>query len=77
MREGDDAMAMDRRNSHRLDLSTGAATTLLLGWLAASLAAFAVADARGVLDLPVGALFAGQGALIGLVLVGVRFSHRR
>jgi hypothetical protein len=70
-------LAVARHSAHRLSVNASVATALILGWAAASLAAFAVADAGGVMELPIGALFAGQGGLIALVLIGVRIRDQR
>jgi uncharacterized membrane protein len=51
-----------------------ATVVLVGGWAAAATVLLAVGDPLGArfLDLPLGALLAGQGALVGLVIVGVR-----
>jgi len=47
---------------------------LLGGWSVAAGLLWAIGDSMGArfLDLPLGALLAGQGALVGLLIVGVR-----
>jgi uncharacterized membrane protein len=51
-----------------------AAMFLLGGWTAAAALLLVIGEPLGArfLDLPLGALLAGQGALVGLVIVGVR-----
>ncbi len=47
---------------------------LLGGWSVAAALLYAIGDSMGArfLDMPLGALLAGQGALVGLLIVGVR-----
>lgn len=42
------------------------------GWALLIAAGFLIGDAIRFLDLPLGAFVAGQGALLGVVIVGVR-----
>lgn len=48
------------------------AALFLGGWALLIASAFLIGDAIRFLDLPLGALVAGQGALLGVVIVGVR-----
>ncbi len=48
------------------------AAVLLGGWALLIAAGFLVGDAIRFLDMPLGAFVAGQGALLGVVVVGVR-----
>jgi len=50
------------------------ALLLLGGWALATALCFMAGDATRFLDLPLGAFMAGQGALLGVVIVGVRVS---
>jgi uncharacterized membrane protein len=58
----------------RWRLNRLAVALLLGGWTAAAALLLVIGDPLGArfLDLPLGALLAGQGALVGLVIVGVR-----
>lgn len=73
VRRSDDRMSPESR----LTVTTMAAATLLVAWAliaAASLLLDTTLSPR-FLDLPLGAFLAGQGALVGLVIVGVRVSR--
>lgn len=51
---------------------------LLSGWALATLAGLMLTDATMFLDLPLGAYLAGQGAFLGLIVVGfsaIRFDR--
>ncbi len=64
-----------RRASRGISSVNGAVASLLLGgWAIATGASFLLADATRFLDMPLGAFMAGQGALLGVVIVGVRVS---
>jgi uncharacterized membrane protein len=54
-----------------------AVALLLGGWTVAAALLLLIGDPLGArfLDLPLGALLAGQGALVGLVIVGVRVAY--
>lgn len=65
------------RSESRLTIPSLAAGLLLLGWAAisgVSLLLDASLSPR-FLDLPLGAFLAGQGALLGIVIVGMRFTR--
>lgn len=69
------ALKRARRASSGLAGVNGAVAALLLGgWAVATGASFLLADATRFLDMPLGAFMAGQGALLGVVIVGVRVS---
>lgn len=65
------------KSESRLAIPGLAAGLLLLGW--AAVAGFSLLLDTSLsprfLDLPLGAFLAGQGALIGLVIVGVRLTR--
>lgn len=61
----------------RLTMTGMAAASLLLGWAAIAAGTFVFDQTLSIrfLDMPLGAFLAGQGALVGLVVVGVRVSR--
>jgi uncharacterized membrane protein len=70
-------MAMDKDvagSDGKWRLNRVAIALLLGGWTTAAALLLLIGDPLGArfLDLPLGALLAGQGALVGLVIVGVR-----
>ncbi len=69
------ALRRARRASRGIVGVNGTVAFLLLGgWAVATGASFLLADATRFLDMPLGAFMAGQGALLGVVIVGVRVS---
>jgi uncharacterized membrane protein len=61
----------------RWELTGPSTATLIGGWGLAALATLLVGEIAGArfLDLPLGAYVAGQGALVSLVVVGVRIAR--
>ena len=61
----------------RLTMTGMAAASLLFGWAVIAAGTFVLDQTLSVrfLDMPLGAFLAGQGALVGLVVVGVRVSR--
>jgi putative solute:sodium symporter small subunit len=66
-------------NQGRLTFSAGtiATTALLSIWALVAVGSFMLDDTLSprFLDLPLGAFLAGQGALMGLVIVGIRVAR--
>lgn len=66
-------------NQGRLTFSTStiATTALLSIWALVAVGSFMLDDTLSprFLDLPLGAFLAGQGALMGLVIVGIRVAR--
>ena len=62
----------------RLTMTGMAAALLLLGWAVIAGATFFLDSSLSprFLDLPLGAFLAGQGAVMGLVVVGMRVTRR-
>jgi putative solute:sodium symporter small subunit len=61
----------------RLTVTTVAAATLLVAWALIATASLLLDTTLSprFLDMPLAAFLAGQGALVGLVIVGVRVSR--
>lgn len=64
------------RGCIRRELNGRVAGGLIAGWSAAVLVGLCLADLGPLqfLDLPLGAYLAGLGALVGLVIIGVRLA---
>ncbi len=61
----------------RWDLNRVSMAALIGGWSLAAAATWLIGEVAGArfLDLPLGAFVAGQGALVSLVVVGVRIAR--
>lgn len=61
-------------SSRLATMNVAMAALLIAGWGVATAVGFLLEDSTRFLDLPLGAFIAGQGALLGVVIVGVRIS---